>query len=270
MKFVRFDRFQLSLAVLLVFCQEAGLRRLHAEPVITADSVIQKTIARAQRPVARVAPDFDYTKVTLTEELDATGKVRERKEKVYSVSFRSGCSRTKLLAINGRPPSAEDRKAQSENEVNLRHMLGGAKPGARETSDNFLTPEIAERFDFNLVGETNLNGRITYQLRFQPKSPEPPVHHIVDKLLNRISGTLWIDREEYEIARADIALRSEVNLLGGVAGSLKKLAYTLVRTRIADGLWFNTLSSGDIEGRKLLDSVRLRTKSEATHFERAS
>ena len=46
---------------------------------------------------------------------------------------------------------------------------------------------------------------------------------MVDRLLNRISGTVWIDVEEFEVARADIQLRSEVNLLGGVIGSLKKL-----------------------------------------------
>jgi len=54
--------------------------------------------------------------------------------------------------------------------------------------------------------------------------------------LNRISGTIWIDADEFEIARADVRLGSEVDLLGGVVGSLKKLAYTMTRTRVADGV----------------------------------
>jgi len=61
------------------------------------------------------------------------------------------------------------------------------------------------------------------------------VRHLVDRLLNRISGTLWIDSDEFELARADIQLRSEVNLLGGVVGTLKKLVYTMTRTRLAEG-----------------------------------
>jgi len=85
--------------------------------------------------------------------------------------------------------------------------------------------------------------------------------------LNRISGTVWIDAEEFEVARAEIRLRSEVTLLGGVIGSLKKLAYTMTRTRIGDGVWFNTFSSGDFEGRKLLDSMRVKTKSQSTNSE---
>ena len=89
---------------------------------------------------------------------------------------------------------------------------------------------------------------------------------MVDRLLNRISGTIWIDAEEFEVARADIQLRSEVNLLGGVIGSLKKLAYTMTRTRVADGVWFNTSSCGDFEGRKLIESMRIKTKSECRNF----
>src|SRR6185437_7131422 len=113
--------------------------------------------------------------------------------------------------------------------------------------ENFLTPELAQRFDFKLIGQTNLHGRKTYQIAFQPKSPALPEHRLVDRLLNQISGTLWIDAQEFEVARADISLRSEVNILGGIAGSLKKLNYTLERTRIADGVWFSTLSSGDFQ-----------------------
>jgi len=55
-------------------------------------------------------------------------------------------------------------------------------------------------------------------------------------------------------------------LLGGVLGSLKKMAYTLMRTRLADGQWFNASSSGDFEGRKLLDSTRVKTSSRSTNF----
>jgi hypothetical protein len=51
-----------------------------------------------------------------------------------------------------------------------------------------------------------------------------------------------------------------------VLGSLKKMAFTLVRTRLADGQWFNVSSNGDFEGRKLLDSTRYKTTSRCVNF----
>jgi hypothetical protein len=242
---------------------------LRAETAPTAEELIQRAVARSQESQSSSLPDINYTKVTVTEEVDSSGKVTDRKKKVYNISFRSGLSQVNLVEVNGHPPAEADRRKQSENETGLRQLLGQSKAARGDNRENFLTPEMAARFDFRLIGRTNINERAAYAITFQPKTPELPTRRMVDRLLNRISGTLWIDREEFEIARAEVSLKSEVNLLGGFAGCLKKLAYSMVRTRIADGLWFNTLSSGDFEGRKLLDSTRIRTKSQATDFKRA-
>lgn len=254
----------LSLALWFAFGTLMQLPLL-AENSPSADEVIQKTVARAQRAEACKGA-YTYTKLTVTEEFDSAGKVKERKEKVYQVNFHNGATYAKLVEVNGHPPAEADLKKQAENESNARQMTGKSKSNKGDSRETFLTPEIVERFDFRLVGQTNVNGRATYQVAFQPKNPPPPSHHMVDKLLDRISGTICIDAEEFEIARAEIQLGSEVSLLGGVVGSLKKLVYSMTRTRIADGLWFNTSSVGDFEGRKLIDAMRIKTSSQAINF----
>jgi hypothetical protein len=253
----------LAVAVLCCLCRMV----VRAEDAISGDSVIQKAVARGQSETRNAAPDFRYTKITVTEELDDDGKVQTRKEKVYDIAYRNGSPSAILLRVNGKAPSADDRKKQSENEMNFRQIVGPqSKTNRNDQRDTFLTPEVAARFRFKLVGCTNLNGRTAYEVLFEPKTPALPVRRMADRLLNRISGTLWIDTEEFEVARADIVLGSEVNLLGGIAGTLRKLAYTMVRTRIAEGVWIGTLTSGDFEGRKLLDSMRIKTKSESVNF----
>jgi hypothetical protein len=238
-----------------------------SEATLPVQEVIKKAVSRAgQVEAASKQPGYTYTKCTVTEELDASGNVRDRKEKVYRVVFQNGSTYLRLLEVNGRAPASGDLKKQSENDLNVRQLLGQPKSATGKGSDNFLTPELVARFDFELIGETPLNGRMAYQVSFKPKNPEPPVHHIVDKLLNRLSGTIWIDAQEFEVAKANVELRSEVNLLGGVAGSLKKLAYTITRTRVADGLWFSTSSAGNFEGRKLVEALRVKTKSQSNGF----
>jgi hypothetical protein len=243
-----------------------GLSTARSENPLSADEVIQKAVSRAQGAESRQGKGaFTYTKLTVTEELDSSGKVKEHKEKVYQVNFRNGATFAKLVEVNGRPPGESDMKKQAENESNARQMTG-SKANKGDNRENFLTPEIVARFDFTLLSQTNVNGRATYQISFQPKNPAPPTHHMIDRLLDRMSGTVWIDAEEFEIARAELRLGSEVNLLGGVIGSLKKLAYTMTRTRIGEGLWFNTSSVGDFEGRKLIDAMRVKTSSQSINF----
>jgi hypothetical protein len=268
MNCVRVSSYRFCILILFVLSHVGWVFSTQAGP--TSEELIQKAVERSRSADTSAVPDINYTKVTITEELDASGKITDRKQKTYKVALRSGLSQVTLVQVNGRAPAESDRRQQTENETSLRKLLGQPKGAKGSTQENFLTPEIVARFDFSLMGETNINGRATYQLSFEPKSPEPPVHRMVDRLLNRISGTLWIDAQESEVARVEVFLRSEVNLLGGVIGCLKKLAYTMVRNRTDDGLWFNALSSGDFEGRKLLDSTHIKTKSETTHFERAS
>ena len=234
---------------------------------LTANELIQKAIERTQQAQLKSeASDYTYTKVTLTEVLNADGQVTERKERVYQIFFKGGTTSAKLLQVNGRPPHEAEAKIQAENELNVQKLLGKPRSKKEENREGFLTPELVARFDFELLPEKIVQGRRAYQLAFHPKTPEPPVNRLLDRLLNRISGTLCIDAEEFEIAQADISLGSEVNLLGGVIGSLKKLAFTMQRTRVAEGLWLNTFSVGDFEGRKLLDSTRIKTKSQSKNF----
>jgi hypothetical protein len=47
---------------------------------------------------------------------------------------------------------------------------------------------------------------------------------------------------------------------------LRKLAYSMTRIRVADGVWLHSFSSGNFEGRKLLEPLRIKMKSECTNF----
>jgi hypothetical protein len=247
-----------------------GMARSSAETALNVDQVIQKAVKRGQQDQLGSVPDFKYRKLTASEELDSAGNVKERREKIYEISYRDGLSHATLLAVNGHPPTGQDLKQQSDNEMSLNKLLGQTKSAKGDNRESFLTADLVSRFNFKILSQTTLNGRATYEISFEPKSPTPPAHRLVDRLLGQISGTLWIDAQEFEVARADVSLRSEVNLFGGIIGSLKKLTYTLERTRIANGIWFSTLSSGDFQGRKLLDPTHIKTSSKSVNFRRAA
>src|SRR2546423_963554 len=99
MKFLWAVKVWLSLAAVFVF-SGIGQAVSGAETSLSVDDIVQKAVGRAQRTEKKSGqPGYSYTKVTLTEELDATGKVREHKEKVYQVSFQAGSTQVKLLEV---------------------------------------------------------------------------------------------------------------------------------------------------------------------------
>ncbi len=251
----------------------AGLRTGLASvvpPTLSANEIIHKAVERVESPDTRnIRPDYRYTKRTVTEELDSKGRLKEHKEKLYEVLVESGLSSLQLLEINGQTLSTAESKKQGVKEIAERQKMTDGKPGQKgDERENYLTAELVGKYKFTLVGEKSLNGRTSYLLAFEPKRSDLPIHKLTDRFLNQIAGTVWVDAEEFEISRIEIHLNSEVALWGGIIGTLRQCHFTLERTRLADGVWFNSFSHGMFEGRKLLEPMVIRTRSQSTNFRR--
>lgn len=234
---------------------------------LPASQIIQKAVASSQKSAARSEEKYRYSKQSVVEELDSKGRLKERKEKVYDVLFDSGFTSLKLIRINGQQLSGAQLKKQEEMENEERQKWSRKKSGhGGDDREVFLTADLVEKYFFKLIDEQSINGRSSYHLSFRPQSGNLPERELSDRLLNHLVGEIWIDGTDFEIARVDVHLQSEVNLLGGVIGSLKRFTFTLDRTRLDDGHWFNCRSQGDFEGRKLLEPMRIKTRSESVDF----
>jgi hypothetical protein len=241
-----------------------------AAAALSADDIMQRAVQRAESPESRVGrPDYLYRKMTVTEEMDSKGRLKDRQEKVYDVSVEAGLSQLKLIQLNGQELSPTERKKENEREVAERQKMTDAKPGQKgDERENFLTADLVAKYKFTLTGQKNIDGRNTYELAFEPKDSNLPIHKLTDRFLNQVAGTVLIDAQDFEISRADLHLKGEVTLWGGMIGTLTQCNYTLSRTRLSDGVWFNSFSHGYFEGRKLLEPMVIRTRSQSTDFRR--
>ena len=212
---------------------------------------------------------YGYDQRTIIEELDDQGQMLERKEKLYRVRLNDGWTQMTLVRINGEDLSPEQLKKEGEREVRWRQRLTMAtSTKGSDRRENFLLPELAAKFAYDLTGAELINGRLAYRVDFHPKDPAAPVRAMTDRLVNRLIGRVWIDAQEFEIARIEIHMQGEVNLWAGLLASLKKMAFTLDRVRVADGIWFNRAALGTFDGRKLLQSMHYRVHVKATDFRR--
>lgn len=243
-----------------------------APAALSADQIIHKALQRAESSAGRAArPDYRYTKQTVTEELDSKGRLKDHKEKLYEVLVESGFSSLQLLQVNGQILSSAESKKEEAKEVAERQKMTDAKAGQKgDERENYLTADLIEKYKFTLLGEKLLNGRTAYLLALEPKRGDLPVHKLTDRFLNQIAGTVWVDSQEFEVCRIEVHLNAEVSLWGGIIGTLRQCNFTLERARLADGAWFTSFSHGFFEGRKLLEPMVIRTRSQSTNFRRTA
>ena len=210
---------------------------------------------------------YVFRLVTQVDDLDARGKVKRRREKEYEAKINGGWTALRLLRINGEDLTPAQMRKEEEKDLRFRQQATqSSSPLGSDRRENFFTPELIHHFRFRFKGHETIEGRPTFVLDFFPRDSAAPVKNAPDRLLNQVSGTLWIDEEEFEVAKAEFRLNGEVNLWGGILASLKKMDCKLVRQRVAPGIWFNLSFDAFLEGRKLADAFHMRVRSASSQF----
>ena len=259
-------------AVLLgaVLLSVAGGSCPGATAPLTADEVMKQAVARVQADLRQdLHTRYGYTKRAVIEDRDSDGQVKERKEK--TLLFEAGLGSVQQIKINGKAISGAALRKEEEAAAQQRKNLTASKSGQRDDNwERFITPDLLTRYQFRLVERKPFNGRPACLITFRPANGKLPVKQLADKLMNQLSGKIWIDEQEFAIARVEVALNSEVTLWGGVLGALRKFDYTLERTRLDENVWFNRLSTGVFEGRKLLSPTNVKITAESSNFHKVA
>ena len=221
-------------------------------------------MARAQLAYRRSQhTNYTYQKITTVEELDGKGRVKSSKEKLQQ--FAGGVATLKELKKNGKVLPLPTKADAPEGAADREHVVKAPRTRRDDNWAEYLNKELVARYDFELVGREDVAGRDAYVMKFKPKAENLPVKQITDRLINRLGGKVWVDAREFEVAKAEIDLLSEVTMWGGMLGAMKKFSFDVERTRV-EGVWFNRVSNFEMEGRKLFDGTRMRVKSETSNF----
>lgn len=251
-----FARFVIASVVLFV---AAASHATAAETNLpSADDILQRAITKAKCAASNSAP-YQFTQVTITEERDGNGALKDRKQDCNEVCATAA-------SFLKRRNLAKSTKTNNSDPLKVKNY----KCSNRSDALNFLTPELIDRYALQLVRQTVVNGRPAYELAFQPKNRTAEAREFIERILNQASGKLWIDVEEFELARAELKLNSEIPVGGGLLGSLKKALVVLERVRLDGGVWFDRFYKTDYEARKLAASKRVVTWCEAKNFRKVS
>ncbi len=157
----------------------------------------------------------DYTYIEREEEhrLDGNGHVKKVESRTSEVLEIYGDQVERVIAKDDKPLSAEDAKKEdekiqkiidkrrSESENDRRKRL--EKKEKEHDEDRKFVLEIADAFNFRLLGSEVLDGRDTWEIEAEPR-PGYQSRERTTKLLSKFQGRVWIDKVEGQWLRFDI------------------------------------------------------------------
>jgi hypothetical protein len=166
--------------------------------------------------------------------------------KTYEVLMVEGSPYNKLIAVNDRPLSSE-RQAEEARKLQ-QETYRRAHESKRERDkritrylkerdqDHAMLREMADAFDYTLVGDQNLDGRDIWVLDatskpgYQPKNRET-------KMLTGMKGKLWIDKATYQWVKVEAQVIKPVSFCGFIAKVGPGTSFVLEQEPLSGNLW---------------------------------
>lgn len=235
---------------------------------LASNVVARSKFERTQNVIAQ----FAFTKQRELEELDSKDKVTERKQSRQECFPVNGLPFARTIERNGKPLTEKERKAEEEREAAVRAGKRPARsPEATKRDKEWqFTDEMLARYTFKVTNQETLRGRPAWVVEFTPRSKDLPVKQVTDRVANKVAGKVWIDAEDWEVARLKVWLTEELTFVGGVAGVLRKFELLLDRAPVEPNAWLPTVIDFQMAGREFLVNKRLHYREEAKDFKRVA
>ncbi len=190
--------------------------------------------------------DYTYLDRVVQNKLDGKGESKSTESKTYEIVDLYGEQVQRLVAKNGAPLSAEEsakeekriekltdkRKNESDDERAKRRE---EEEKRREKNREFVR-EIADAFEFHLVGSEVLNGRDAWVISGEPR-PGFELHVKEARLLSKFHGRLWIDKAELQLAKMDVEALDTVSFGWVLARIHKGTRLVFEQTRVNGEVW---------------------------------
>jgi len=214
---------------------------------------IRELLRRAEeKDIENDKQQRDYTYIERQEEhkLDGHGTVKKIESRTSEVLEIYGEPVARLTAKDDKPLPAneakkEDEKIQkiidkrkNESEADRRKRVEREEKSREE--DRKFVLEIADAFNFRLVGSEVLDGRDTWVLEGEPRPGYEPKQR-EGRILSKFKGLVWIDKAETQWVKLDITAIDTISV-GFVLARIHKGTRVLIElTRVNDEVWLPKL-----------------------------
>lgn len=178
--------------------------------------------------------------------LDSHGQVKSTDIKTWDITVLYGEPYSRLIEKNDKPLSAEDEKKEEEkldkliskrkNESEGERQKREAKQKKEREEGRAFLRDVANAYDFRIVGEEAVDGRPAWVLEATPKKDFHPTQPHAD-ILPKLKGKLWIDKQEYNWVKAEAEAIDTISFGLFLARVHKGSHFSFEQTRLNNEVW---------------------------------
>jgi hypothetical protein len=190
--------------------------------------------------------DYTYIERDVENKFDGKGQTKSTEVRTYEVLEIYGEPVQRLIQKDDKPLNAKEAAKEEEK---LQKMIDKRKNESeedrkkreereekdREDGRKFVR-EIADAYNFKLVGTELLGGREAWVIDSEPRPGYVP-HMKEGKYLTKFHGRVWIDKSDLQLAKMDVDCLDTVTWGLFLARFHKGSRFMMEQTRVNDEVW---------------------------------
>ena len=190
--------------------------------------------------------DYTYIDREVENKLDGKGQTKSTEVKTYEMLEIYGTPVQRLIEKEDKPLDAKENAKQDEkiqkiidkrkNESDEDRKKREEKELKEREDGRKFVREVADAYDFKLVGTDEIGGREAWVIDGEPRPGFEP-HMKESKFLSKFHGRVWIDKGDLQLAKMDIEAIDTVSVGWVLARIHKGTRVMLEQTRVNDEVW---------------------------------
>jgi hypothetical protein len=189
---------------------------------------------------------------------DSDGRVTFRAAKDYDVFYIGDEEVRRLLSKDGKPLDAEQRKREDDrfnkrfDELKKKQAELAADPkkqAKKEEEDEAQISDFLRAELFTNPRRTTFHGQDVIAFDFAG-NPNYKPKKTIDRLVQKLSGVMWVDDQAREIARLEAHFAESAHLGGGVLASIEKGSNVVFeQQKLNEEIWLPSYAEVHVAGR---------------------
>jgi hypothetical protein len=190
--------------------------------------------------------DYTYIEHEVDHKLDGKGQIKTTESKTYEILEIYGEQVQRLIDKDDKPLSEKEKEKEEEkiqkvidkrkNESEGDRKKREEKEEKEREDDRKFVREVADAYNFKLVGTESVGGRDAWVIAGEPRPGYEP--HMKDaKFLPKFHGRVWIDKSDLQLAKMDVECLDTISLGLFLARFHKGSRLMLEQTRVNDEVW---------------------------------
>src|SRR5579872_6236871 len=202
-----------------------------------ARQIVRRSIATWERSM-KAERSYSYTERDQQRHLDTGGILKSEDVDVSQTIFVNGDPFQDHVEHNGAPLTRDEARKRMEKLLKRQNETKAEREArlANEKAERAFVMEVADAFNFKLVGDDLINGRPAYILDVTPRPGYAPRSKRA-RMFTKVAGTLWVDKEDFGWPKAKGRV-VEAFAIGFIVARVQKGSHIeFTQTRLADGVW---------------------------------